>query len=504
MAEEIPQATYFQTVRQVSCPNCGGELEIINKRTRYVGCKFCGAQLDTSQEEAQLLLQLESPGQYPPLSFIDLGSRAQFDGVDYIVVGRRRWYADYYEYWSEWDEGELEQGYDRETWSYDEWLLLSQYQTFFFIVEDQEGYKLVDEIVPWQPELPEGAQEGQLASFPRLNLMGGAPKVVREFGTAQVLHTIGESTYRIQAGDRTEFAAYWDEATTYQVEWRRDEEGGLKEIEFFRQRPVDKATLQQAFGLLEGQEQGASLEAVFEDDTSRFSREAVLNKLQGAQFWGYVSYGCLALALVFLVLLFIPGREKTVTEAEFALNFDQRQGSPLPNENNSAQRNSSPGNDPPPKVYFLGDFPVQLTNPAAYYTFRVNTSTKGAPQKGGNQFLQIGLEIAEPMGGGDTIPVRQMQNIYETGAADEHTADFSIQAPGTFKTRVFAQPEFDEQSGEVFVTVEQHQPKTNYWIGFFVFLVLGAVWYFRSLYLRKRWEPYKATATQDLLGNTPE
>jgi hypothetical protein len=498
MDSDIPQQEYFKSVRQVACPNCGGELELINKRTRYVGCKFCGAQLDTSSETAQLLMQLEAPDQYPPQSFIDLGKRATFDGVEYIVVGRRRWYADYLEYWSEWDDDELEQGYERASWEYDEWLLLSQYQTFFFINEDREGYHITQEIVPWEPQLPRGAESGELEGFERLNFMGGTPKMIQEFGVAQVLQTIGESTYQVQTGDRSEFAAYYDGDSVYQVEWRRDEQGAIMEIEFFHQQSVDRSTLEKAFGEGGHEGGGASLEEALEDHSERYSREAVLENMQGARYWKLVAYGCLGLAVLFLVLAFVlPQQLGTVAEQEFQLNYDQLEGGAAPQQDNN--RGGSPNQNKPAKVYFMGDFQVELDQKGKDYRFTIIPDYVPAVNKGSNQYLQVGLEIVEQISK-DSIPIRNMETKFDNVDEDRVSAEYHLEQAGSYKVRVFTQPEFSDIEGKVKVKIERIQPRNNLWLGFWIFLVVGGVLYIANLFKEKRWQPYLETATQDLLG----
>lgn len=90
------------TAIQVACPQCGGGLELrAPDKTERVGCQFCGALLDASEGKLRLLHAAEGgPIKFP----LPIGTKGQFDGVEYIVIGYLRrgvqlegtWY-----YWSE-------------------------------------------------------------------------------------------------------------------------------------------------------------------------------------------------------------------------------------------------------------------------------------------------------------------------------------------------------------------------------------------------------------------
>src|SRR3712207_130113 len=135
MNSSIRSQSYFQSVQQFKCVNCAGELNIINTRTRYIGCQYCGSVLDARSPAHEVITRLNAPAQFPPHSFIKLGMTAIFNGKKHQVLGRTRWKSEYQERWSE--EGET--GYSSEQWEYDEWVLMSENRTYFYLIEDAEG-----------------------------------------------------------------------------------------------------------------------------------------------------------------------------------------------------------------------------------------------------------------------------------------------------------------------------------------------------------------------------
>jgi DNA-directed RNA polymerase subunit RPC12/RpoP len=84
------QQRYLQSVQQLKCGNCGGELQVVNPRTNFIACQYCGTVQEAKTEEHKILLKLAQPSQSPPMRFIKLGMEAIFDGVKHKVIGRTR------------------------------------------------------------------------------------------------------------------------------------------------------------------------------------------------------------------------------------------------------------------------------------------------------------------------------------------------------------------------------------------------------------------------------
>src|SRR5215210_878461 len=73
------------TATQLSCPNCGGPLELrAPDRTERVGCPNCGSLLDASQGKLRYLKTLERKGWGKS---IPLGGTAEFEGRPFTVIG---------------------------------------------------------------------------------------------------------------------------------------------------------------------------------------------------------------------------------------------------------------------------------------------------------------------------------------------------------------------------------------------------------------------------------
>jgi uncharacterized Zn finger protein (UPF0148 family) len=73
------------TATQVSCPNCGGPLELrAPDRTERVGCPNCGSLLDANKGSLRYLKRLEQKGWGKS---IPLGGTAEFEGRPFTVIG---------------------------------------------------------------------------------------------------------------------------------------------------------------------------------------------------------------------------------------------------------------------------------------------------------------------------------------------------------------------------------------------------------------------------------
>jgi hypothetical protein len=278
------------SVKQLNCTGCGNALSVLNPRAKYISCQYCGSVLDVNSEEHGILMSMSAPETHQPFSFVKVGMIAKFFDKKYQVIARTRWRQDYYEYWSE--EGET--GYSREIWIYDEWLLISEQRTYFYLVEDKDGFYISEEIIPEKPSLP--PENSNRWSF----MNNQRAQIIREYGAAEVVYFEGESNYQIKLNDTIQFASYKHRNIVYVAEWRIDETTDLiKEIEFFKEEKISKKEVMQAF------------EANEELD---FLREKLLN-------WKILTYGSVALAALFFVLMIggLGANQKTIFEESFNL-----------------------------------------------------------------------------------------------------------------------------------------------------------------------------------------
>lgn len=231
----IRQQQYIKSVQQFKCSNCGGELQVLNPRTNFIACQYCGTVQEAKTPEHKILLQLSKPSQFPPMRFIRLGMEAAFDGIRYKVIGRTRWRTQY----KEWDAESSK--YEDGTWQFDEWLLLSQYYSFAYLVEDKEGFAMSYPFVPRHPNLP--TNDGWIKNF-----YSGDRTRVSEYGKATVIHFEGESTYQIEVGKEINFAEYKAGNTVFVVESHFYKDSTeLQEIEFWREPALSYQQVLEAF-----------------------------------------------------------------------------------------------------------------------------------------------------------------------------------------------------------------------------------------------------------------
>jgi DNA-directed RNA polymerase subunit RPC12/RpoP len=285
------QQRYLQSVQQFKCGNCGGELQVVNPRTNFIACQYCGTVQEAKTEEHKILLKLAKPSQSPPMRFIKLGMEAVFDGVKYKVIGRTRWQTSYKEWNSE------SQQYKNSTWQFDEWLLLSEYYSFIYLVEDREGFSLSYPYIPQFPNLP--TSEGWVKEY-----HSGDRKRVTEFGIAKITHFEGESTYQIEVNKEINFAEYKTSNTVYVVEsyfYKGTKE--LQEIEFWREVPIVYAQVLEAFS--QNPEVKAKKDVyVAKNKTYRFIRR-----------------GFFLLAILFLIAFFLSLSSKNIFNATYTIPY---------------------------------------------------------------------------------------------------------------------------------------------------------------------------------------
>jgi len=224
------------SVKQFNCTGCGNALTVLHPRAKHIACPYCGSVLDVNSEAHDILKKMGNPERHEPLSFIRLGMTAEFEGRTYQVIARTRYLQKYQEYWRE----EGESGYSSEVWRYDEWLLIDNRRTYFYLIEDEEGYWISEEIVPEKPMMP---PKSRRMSF----FNGQRDQIVKEFGKANVIYFEGESNYQIKEGDELQFAMYDHSGINYSVEWRMKGPSEIAEIEFFKETPISRRKVLEAF-----------------------------------------------------------------------------------------------------------------------------------------------------------------------------------------------------------------------------------------------------------------
>lgn len=229
----------YQTQKQFKCNSCGGEIQLINSRTQYVGCPYCGSLADVRGEANKVLLKMEEPTKCKPLSFVKLGIQGTLKNKKFQVIGRTRFGMDYMEYWKE--NGET--GYEKTTWEYDEWLLMFEDGTYGYLIEDKEGLKLSETIVPKFPSMPSGTSINDFHS--------GKSQIANEYGSVYARYFEGESTYQVQMNDRHDFWTYKAFPHSWSAEARYADQNSKEyiEISFYQETPIQKDKWESIFGI---------------------------------------------------------------------------------------------------------------------------------------------------------------------------------------------------------------------------------------------------------------
>ncbi|MGE3692979.1 MAG: DUF4178 domain-containing protein [Novosphingobium sp.] len=114
--------------RSVTCPSCGGSIEI--KAAGYtvnVGCQYCGSVLDVADPDVKLISEFQMAARKLELP---LGSRGTLDGIEWEVIGY------------------LERSDDESNWA--EYLLFNPYGGYRWIIR-ADGYWSLGTMLPEEP-----------------------------------------------------------------------------------------------------------------------------------------------------------------------------------------------------------------------------------------------------------------------------------------------------------------------------------------------------------------
>ncbi|TAH19144.1 MAG: hypothetical protein EAZ08_09730 [Cytophagales bacterium] len=225
----------FQTQKQFKCNGCGGEISLISKRTNFVGCQYCGAVTDTQSLAYKVITKVESPTDFPPYTFLKVGMIGIFEGKQYKIIGRTRFSSYYKEYWAD-DDGS---GYSDEVWQYDEWQLLGEDFTYFYLIEDSEGFESSHFFYPKYPNLPNGSNIK--------NFSTNATQRLDEYGSTKIIYFEGEATYQVKIGSTHYFGMYKKGKDKYEVETRLEDSNQLKEISFYVEKHHAPEEILEAF-----------------------------------------------------------------------------------------------------------------------------------------------------------------------------------------------------------------------------------------------------------------
>ena len=424
MATTFVKEETVASVKQLNCTSCGNALSVFNPRAKYISCQYCGSVLDANSEEHQILMSVGAPTSHQPLSFIKVGMVATFSDKKYQVIARTRWHQDYYEYWSE----EGESGYSREQWVYDEWLMISEQRTYFYLVEDPSGYYISDEIVPTNPSLPGDSNRWSMMSNQR-------EQIIKEYGAAGVVYFEGESNYQIKINDSIQFANYKHKNSIYTAEWRVDEATDqIKEIEFFKENQISKREVMKAF---------------------EANEELNVLRTKG-EFWQWMTFGSGGLFVLFFILMLgtCGGGNKEVFKQQMSL----------------ASMNDEEG---------LVSNPMTLEK--GVHTIELNGVLEQANQEAFilAYFMNEDEDVINYLEGDFAVYAGFDEDGYWEESQESNSKLVKVKEAGTYYAKIMADRD-STTTGSILLTVTGGKVISRYYnLGWIVFLIFGVVFYYR-------------------------
>jgi hypothetical protein len=163
-------------VRSLSCPNCGGSVELRGfAHTLSVTCPQCHSVLDTSTPEVRILQSVQTKQSIQPL--IPLGTRGEIHGSKYEVIG--------------FQVREVDSGGD--TWSWNEYLLFNPWKGFRYLTEYQGHWNFVHT----EAAIPETSKHG----IRFVASLKGRTYLLFDRMTARTAYVLGEFPWRVHVGD---------------------------------------------------------------------------------------------------------------------------------------------------------------------------------------------------------------------------------------------------------------------------------------------------------------
>ncbi|MEQ1725855.1 MAG: DUF4178 domain-containing protein [Sphingopyxis sp.] len=276
-APSVPQSAPQSSSRAVTCPNCGGTVEIrAAGYTVSVACQYCGSMLDVANPDVALI---ERHNQAVADLAIPLGSRGHVKGHEYQMVGAVR------------------RSIEGEGW--DEYLLFNPYVGYRWLVNDEDGWSFGTMLT----SLPQ--MSGGSATYAGVHFTHDG-----DTWDAVVDRVVGEFYWRVQIGDHASLANYEASGATLSCESVADE------VSWTVSEPIGRGEMR-GFGKSEAVAAGANTDtgqSAFAGGAQSDATGTVNDAPDGplARAWRYTKIGAAALAAMILVMvLFAFGGNST-------------------------------------------------------------------------------------------------------------------------------------------------------------------------------------------------
>lgn len=215
--------------RSLNCSQCGSPIGIRNAlKAKVATCQSCDAIIDLRSPKFEVLGQARRDQR--PRGLLCLGMTAERDGKRWEVIGLLVFEGS--------DEGE--------TWTWDEWLLMSEDGRYAWIGHDEGKYSWQTLLTPTDPPMIETLEYKDTLS------LDGKTLHVRERGRARISMLDGELTWKACPGDQI---SYYDLSSNYSIEVTEDE------IEFYSCKPMRSQEIYEQFSMTEHLEILAEVEA---------------------------------------------------------------------------------------------------------------------------------------------------------------------------------------------------------------------------------------------------
>jgi len=193
----------------LTCTNCGAPIQNLNPRAKTSVCPSCGAQLDLTSKDYQVLGHFQKHRIKFP---INIGWEGTYQGEKIRVIGHIRY---------------AEQG---DKW--DEFLLISEGGRTLWLQIDEGKPTFFETITPLEIIIPD-----QIKTHVKI---AGRNEVVVERGYARIVMIDGELTWKCKKNDSVGYI----DTQHYSIEYTD------KEIEVYEKIPTSWKELKQIFGKL--------------------------------------------------------------------------------------------------------------------------------------------------------------------------------------------------------------------------------------------------------------